>query len=38
VRFGADPAALVGALAEGRMKEDVTAGDYAFDVSPQAVR
>jgi uncharacterized protein (UPF0276 family) len=38
VRFGADPAVLLGALAEGRLPEAVTAGDYAFEVSPQAVR
>lgn len=39
VRFGADPAVVLGALAEGRMPpEKVAAADYAFDVSPQAVR
>ena len=38
VRFGADPAALPGALAEGRMPEAVAAGDFAFEVSPQAVQ
>ncbi len=38
VRFGADPAVLLSALAEGRLPEEVAAGDYAFDVSPQAVQ
>jgi uncharacterized protein (UPF0276 family) len=38
VRFAADPAVLLGALAEGRMPEEVAAGDYAFEVSPQAVQ
>jgi hypothetical protein len=35
VRFAADPAQLLGALAEGRMPEDVALGDYAFEVAPQ---
>ncbi len=35
VRFAADPAQLLGALAEGRMPEDPALGDYAFEVSPQ---
>lgn len=35
VRFGADPAELLGALAEGRMPVGVRDGDYAFEVSPQ---
>jgi hypothetical protein len=34
VRFGADPAQLLGALASGRMPEEVTAGDFAFEVAP----
>ena len=38
VRFGADPAVLLGALAEGRLPEQVAEGDYAFEVSPQAVQ
>jgi len=36
VHFSADPAELLGALAEGRMPEDIPLGDYEFDVSPQA--
>jgi hypothetical protein len=35
VRFGADPAQLLGALSEGRMPQDVTVGDYEFEVTPQ---
>jgi uncharacterized protein (UPF0276 family) len=35
VHFAADPAQLLGALAEGRLPEDVALGDYAFEVAPQ---
>ena len=35
VRFAADPAQVLGALASGRMPEEVTAGDFAFEVAPQ---
>ena len=35
VRFRADPAQLLGALASGRMPEEVTVGDFAFEVAPQ---
>jgi uncharacterized protein (UPF0276 family) len=35
VRFATDPAQLLGALAEGRMPEDVALGEYEFEVAPQ---
>jgi uncharacterized protein (UPF0276 family) len=35
VRFAADPAQLLSALAEGRMPQDVALGDFEFDVAPR---
>ena len=35
VRFCADRAQVLGALASGRMPEEVTAGEFAFEVAPQ---